>query len=51
MGCRFAPTYAGIFQDRFEQQHLSNTLVQPIVCKRYIDDIFAVIDCSVSQLE
>jgi peptide-methionine (R)-S-oxide reductase len=51
MGSRFAPSFACIYMHWFEQTHLPNAPVQPLIWRRYIDDIFAVFVCSDKELE
>jgi hypothetical protein len=50
MGSRMAPNYACIFVHDFETKHLPNAPVQPLIWKRYIDDIFAIFTCSEEDL-
>ena len=42
MGTRAAPNYAVIFMNDFEEQHVYSYPLQPLVWKRYIDDIFKI---------
>ena len=42
MGSKFAPNYANIRMDKFERDHLPNAPLQPVLWKRYIDDVFAI---------
>ena len=40
MGTRLAPSYANIFMDHFERNYVYTYETQPLLWKRYIDDIF-----------
>ena len=40
MGTRLAPSYANLFMDLFERRHVYTYAKQPLIWKRYIDDIF-----------
>ena len=40
MGTRLAPSYANLFMDLFERRHVYTYSKQPLLYKRYIDDIF-----------
>jgi hypothetical protein len=51
MGSKIGPQFANIFMHWFETKHLPNAPVQPLIWKRYIDDIFAVFNCSEEQLQ
>ena len=42
MGKRFAPSLADIFMSQWEQAALAKAKHQPLVYKRYLDDIFIV---------
>ena len=42
MGTRAAPNYAVIFMNDFEEQHVYSYHLQPLVWKRYIDDIIMI---------
>ena len=42
MGTRMAPSYANIFMSAFEEKHMPNSPLQPLVWKRFIDDILCV---------
>ena len=42
MGTRMAPSYANLFMDRFERAFLAQEPIQPLVWKRYIDDILCI---------
>jgi hypothetical protein len=51
MGSKFAPSYASIYMNWFEKTHLPNAPIQPVIWRRYIDDIFAVFVCTDKELE
>ena len=42
MGTALAPNYTNLFMDRFETKALSNYPLQPLIWKRFIDDIFLI---------
>ena len=42
MGTRAAPNYAIIFMNAFEDKHVYSYIHQPLVWRRYIDDIFCL---------
>ena len=42
MGTKMAPAYANIFMAELENKLLCNYPIQPIVWKRYIDDVFCI---------
>ena len=42
MGTALAPNYANLFMDRFETNVLANYPLQPLIWKRFIDDIFLI---------
>ena len=42
MGAALAPNYANLFMDRFKTKALSNYPLQPLIWKRFIDDIFLI---------
>ena len=42
MGTRMAPAYANLFLDSLERKLLTNQPLQPIVWRRYIDDILCI---------
>ena len=42
IGTKFAPIYACIYMDKFENKYLSLQSGKPVVWQRYIDDIFFV---------
>ena len=41
IGTKFAPPYACIFMNNLETKLLEGQQLQPLVCFRYIDDIFS----------
>ena len=51
MGTRMAPSYANLFMDRFERAFLAQEPIQPLVWKRYIDDILCIWTGSRSELD
>ena len=46
-----APSYANLFMDRFERAFLAQEPIQPLVWKRYIDDILCIWVGTRSKLE
>ena len=42
MGLPLSPVLANIFMEHFEQNALSNSTYVPKLCKRFVDDIFAI---------
>ena len=42
MGTRAAPNYAIIFMNALEEDHVYKYRLQPLVWRRYIDDIFCL---------
>jgi len=50
MGKIFAPSYANLFMAVTEQDFLLTTPIQPLLYKRYLDDIFMIWDQSLSSL-
>ena len=42
MGTRLAPSYANLFMDYFETHYVYTYETQPLLWKRYIDDIFMI---------
>ena len=42
MKTKIAPSYTNLFMDRFEQSFLDNEPIQPLLWKRYIDDILCI---------
>ena len=51
MGTRMAPSYANLFMDRFERAFLAQEPLQPLVWKRYIDDIICIWRGTRNELE
>ena len=51
MGTRMAPSYANLFMDRFERAFLAQEPLQPLVWKRYIDDIICIWTGTRNKLE
>ena len=51
MGTKMAPSYANLFMDRFERAFLAQEPIQPLVRKRYIDDIQCIWVGTRSELE
>ena len=51
MGTNMAPSYANLFMDRFERAFLAQEPIQPLVRKRYIDDIQCIWVGTRSELE
>ena len=51
MGTKMAPSYANLFMDRFERAFLAQEPTQPLVWKRYIDDILCIWIGTRSELE
>ena len=51
MGTRLAPSYANIFMDHFERNFVYTYHIQPLVWKRYIDDIFMLWDKGIAELQ
>ena len=51
MGTRLAPSYANLFMDLFERRHVYTYHTQPILWKRYIDDIFLLWGHSILELQ
>ena len=51
MGTRMAPSYANLFMDRFERAFLAQEPLQPLVWKRYIDDIICIWTGTRNELE
>ncbi|CAN7939219.1 unnamed protein product [Ixodes hexagonus] len=50
MGTKIGPNYANIFMGVLESRFLSNQTMSPILCKRYIDDIFMIWTHSETEL-
>ena len=42
IGTKMAPPYAILFMDALEQQFLQSSPLKPLICWRYIDDIFFI---------
>ena len=51
MGASLAPSYANIFMGSLEQSMLDRARVKPKYYKRFIDDIFMIVNCTETQLE
>ena len=51
MGTKMAVAFANIFMGKVETELLSRSTFKPLVCKRYIDDIFSVWDISREELK
>ena len=51
MGTKMAPSYANLFMDRLERAFLAQEPIQPLVWKRYIDDILCIWVGTRSKLE
>ena len=51
MGTRLAPSYANLFMDHFERHHVYTYHTQPLLWKRYIDDIFILWHRDVTELQ
>ena len=51
MGTKMAPSYANLFMDRFERAFLAQEPTQPLVWKRYIDNILCIWIGTRSELE
>ena len=51
MGTRLAPSYANLFMDYFERKHVYTYRIQPLLWRRYIDDIFMLWTSSVQELQ
>ena len=43
MGTKLAPSYANLFMTKFEDKYVYTYPLQPLLWKRYIDDIFLVL--------
>ena len=50
MGSKMAPSFANIFMSEFERKHLPNAPIQPLIWRRYIDDILAIFTCTPEEL-
>ena len=51
MGTKLAPSYANLFMSKFEQDHVYTYYLQPILWKRFIDDIFLIWTHGMDSLE
>ena len=51
MGTKLAPSYANFFMSKFEQDHVNTYHLQPILWKRFIDDIFLIWTHGMDSLE
>ena len=51
MGTKMAPSYANLFMDRFERAFLAQEPIQPLIWKRYMDDILCIWTGTRSELE
>ncbi len=51
MGTKMAPAYANIFMAELEEQLLDNYPIEPLLWKRYIDDILCIWPGTQSELE
>ena len=51
MGSKFAPNYANIRMNQFEQEHLKNAPIKPILWKRFIDDVFTIFVASEEEIK
>ena len=51
MGTKMAPSYANLFMDRFERAFIAQEPIQPLIWKRYIDDILCIWTASRSELD
>ena len=51
MGTRFAPSYANIFMNDFEERHVYSYHLQPVAWYHYIDDIFCLWQHGEDKLE
>jgi len=50
MGAAVAPSYANIFMGDLEETMLRTAKIKPKYYKRFIDDIFLIVDCGQTQL-
>jgi peptide-methionine (R)-S-oxide reductase len=50
MGSKFAPSFANLYMNWLEQTHLPNAPIKPLVWRRYIDDVFAIFQCTDEEL-
>ena len=51
IGTKMAPPYAIIFMDSLEEDILSNSILKPLVWRRYIDDIFMMWEDGEEELQ
>jgi len=51
MGAALAPSYTNIFMGDLEKTMLATAKIKSKYYKRFIDDIFLVVDCDETQLE
>ena len=51
MGTKMAVAFANIFMTNIETQILSNSVAKPTIWKRYIDDIFSLLDVNQSDID
>jgi hypothetical protein len=51
MGSKMAPAFAIMYMHGLEQRLLSQAPIKPIIWRRYIDDVFAVFQCTDQELE
>ena len=51
MGTRLAPSYANLFMDYFERHHVYTYRIQPLLWRRYIDDIFMIWTENLTELQ
>lgn len=51
MGTKMAPSYANIFMNDFEEKHLKDAPIKPIVWKRFIDDIFTILVATENEID
>ena len=50
MGARVAPAYANVFMGRLEEEMLKSAKIKPKYYKRFIDDIFLIVNCNETEL-
>ncbi|XP_065892734.1 uncharacterized protein [Dysidea avara] len=50
MGARLAPSYANVFMGSLEDKMLKSAKVKPTYYKRFVDDIFMIVNCTEAQL-
>ncbi len=51
MGTKLAPSYANIFMAKFEHMYVYPSTTKFLIWWRYIDDIFTIFDCEMSEVE